>query len=182
MAPKVQVPCDFGREYINVPEHCNLTLNLQNGEDYLVNSVLMSYNSPEIKRLTSELHQTSLAMDDFDEKAVYCFVDALYTGEIELINKNVFTDVFKMGQVFEVFWLLNRLSDYFENMVKCRDNVDSTSNDAAYKKSNLYLIWPEQFFPNALKSSRCLWTSSSTVSLKGAINQSLLGGLSVRLI
>ena len=133
MAPKVQVPCDFGREYINVPEHCNLTLKLQNGEDYLVNSVLMSYNSPEIKRLTTELHQTSLAMDDFDEKAVYCFVDALYTGEIEIINTDVFTDVFKMGQVFEVAWLLSRLSGYFENLVKCRDTVSSSSNDAVYR-------------------------------------------------
>ena len=133
MAPKVQVPCDFGREYINVPEHCNLTLKHQNGEDYLVNSVLMSYNSPEIKRLTTELHQTSLAMDDFDEKAVYCFVDALYTGDIEIINTDVFTGVFKMGQVFEVAWLLNRLSGYFENLVKCRDTVSSSSNDAVYR-------------------------------------------------
>ena len=133
MAPKVQVPCDFGREYINVPEHCNLTLKLQNGEDYLVNSVLMSYNSPEIKRLTTELHQTSLAMDDFDEKAVYCFVDALYTGGIEMMNTDVFTDVFKMGQVFEVSWLLSRLSDYFENLVIRRDTVNSSSNDAVYR-------------------------------------------------
>ena len=133
MAPKVQVPCDFGREYINVPEHCNLTLKLQNGEDYLVNSVLMSYNSPEIKRLTTELHQTSLAMDDFDEKAVYCFVDSLYTGDIEMMNTGVFTEVFKMGQVFEVAWLLNRLSGYFENLVIRRDTVNSSSNDAVYR-------------------------------------------------
>ena len=133
MAPKVQVPCDFGREYINVPEHCNLTLKLQNGEDYLVNSVLMSYNSPEIKRLTTELHQTSLAMDDFDEKAVYCFVDALYSGEIMMLDKDMFTDVFKMGQVFEVSWLLNRLSDYFENLVIRRDTVNSSSNHAVYR-------------------------------------------------
>ena len=134
MAPQVQVPCDFGREYINVPEHCNLTLKLQNGEDYLVNSVLMSYNSPEIKRLTTELHQTSLAMDDFDEKAVYCFVDALYTGEIIMLDRDVFTDVYKMAQVFEVSWLLNRLSDFFESLVKCRIIVSSSSNYDVFKK------------------------------------------------
>ena len=134
MAPKVQVPCDFGREYINVPEHCNLTLKLQNGEAYLVNSVLMSYNSPEIKRLTTELHQTSLAMDDFDEKAVYCFVDALYTGEIIMLDRDVFTDVYKMAHVFEVSWLLNRLSDFFESLVKCRIIVRSSSNYDVFKK------------------------------------------------
>ena len=134
MAPKVQVPCDFGREHINVPEHCNLTLKLQNGEAYLVNSVLMSYNSPEIKRLTTELHQTSLAMDDFDEKAVYCFVDALYTGEILMLDRDVFTDVYKMAQVFEVSWLLNRLSDYFENLVKSRIIVSSSSSYDVYEK------------------------------------------------
>ena len=102
MAPKIQVPCDFGREYINVPEHSNLKLKLKNKEDYLVNSVIMSYNSPEIKRLTSELHQTSLDMDDFDEDAVYCFVDALYSGELETIGTDIFADVYKMGRVFNV--------------------------------------------------------------------------------
>jgi probable ATP-dependent RNA helicase DDX4 len=126
MAPKVQAPCDFGREYINVPEHSNLKLKLKTGGEYLVNSVIMSYNSPEIKRLTTELHQTSLEMDDFDDDAVYCFVDALYSGELEMINKDIFTDVYKMGRVFKVSWLLSKCTDYFESLVASRGIVDES--------------------------------------------------------
>ena len=103
MAPKVEVPCDFGREYINKPEHSNMKLKLKNGKDYLANSIILSLNSPEIKRLTTDLHQTSLDMDDFDEGAVHCFVDALYSGELEMIGKDHF-------HPRAVAWLLLRIS------------------------------------------------------------------------
>ena len=140
MAPKVQVPCDFGREYINVPEHSNLKLKLKNREDYLVNSVIMSYNSPEIKRLTTDLHQTSLEMEDFHVEAVYCFVDALYTGELETMVREIFTDVYKMGRVFKVSWLLAKCTEYFENLVKKRKKLDGNTDDKVYERESKYLF------------------------------------------
>ena len=141
MAPTIQVPCNFGRECINIPEHCNLKLKLKNGEDYLVNSVIMSYNSPEIKRLTTELHQTTLDMDDIDENAVYCFVDALYSGELELIKKDIFTDVYKLGRVFTVQWLLLKCTDYYGSLVAERETIDASSGDTAYENlKSLFLI------------------------------------------
>ena len=141
MAPQIQVPCNFGREYINVREHCNLKLKLKNGNDYLVNSIIMSYNSPEIKRLTTEHHQTSLYLDDFEEDAVYCFVDALYTGELEQIGRSIFTDVYKMVRVFKVSWLLSRCRDFFTNLVGCREVISAETNDAVYQEvKNLFDI------------------------------------------
>ena len=140
MAPKVQVPCDFGREYINVPEHSNLKLKLKNREDYLVNSLIMSYNSPEIKRLTTDLHQTSLEMEDFHEEAVYCFVDALYTGELGTMVREIFTDVYKMGRVFKVSWLLAKCTEYFKKLVKKRKKLDGNTNDTVYDRESKYLF------------------------------------------
>ena len=134
MAPEIQVPCNFGREYINIQEHCNLKLKLKNGSDYLVNSMIMSYNSPEIKRLTTEHHQTCLYMDDFEEDAVYCFVDALYTGELEMIGTTIFTDVYKMVRVFKVSWLLSRCTDFFTNLVSCRETVRDDTEESVYKE------------------------------------------------
>ena len=116
-------------------EHCNLKLKLQNGEDYLVNSVIMCYNSSEIKRLTSELLQTSLDLVEFGVEAVHCFVDSLYTGEVELLNRNIFTEVYKMSRVFKVTWLLSKCTGYYENLVFNRETLCHTMDTAGYNES-----------------------------------------------
>ena len=44
-------------------------------------------------------------MDDFTRPAVDCFVEAMYTGEVDKLEKDVFEDVNKMAHVFDVSWL-----------------------------------------------------------------------------
>ena len=56
-------------------------------------------------------------MDDFTKPAVDCFVEAMYTGEIETLEKGIFEDVNKMAHVFEVNWLTKRCVKFFETDV-----------------------------------------------------------------
>ena len=44
-------------------------------------------------------------MDDFTNSAVDCFVESMYTGDVEKLEKLNFEDVNKMAHVFEVGWL-----------------------------------------------------------------------------
>ena len=71
------------------------------------------------EHLTTELQQTSLDMDDFQEPAVQCFIVAAYVGELEDINKDIFRDVNKMSHVFDVSWLEERCGEYFKLLKDC---------------------------------------------------------------
>ena len=61
--------------------------------------------------------QSFLEVDDFAKPAVDCFVEAMYTGEIETLEKRIFEDVNKMAHVFEVNWLTKRCVKFFETDV-----------------------------------------------------------------
>ena len=49
-----------------------------------------------------------LEMDDFTKPAVACFVEAIYSGEVDKLEKNIFEELNKMAHVFEVFWLTKK--------------------------------------------------------------------------
>ena len=46
-----------------------------------------------------------------------CFVEAMYTGEVEMLEKGIFEEVHKMAHVFEVNWLTKRCVKFFETDV-----------------------------------------------------------------
>ncbi|KAL5249446.1 hypothetical protein ACHWQZ_G018338 [Mnemiopsis leidyi] len=117
MVANIRVPAKFSKKYLNSPVHGNLILNLKNGQEIRTNSVIMSLNSPVIDRLTSELHQSSLEMDDFTAGAVNCFVDSIYTGDVGTLQKQIFEDVNKMSHVFEVSWLTKRCLKFYKSDV-----------------------------------------------------------------
>ena len=60
MAPKIKVPANFGVEHINSPVHGNLLLKLRDGQEIRTNSMIMSYNSPVIDKLTTNLFQVRI--------------------------------------------------------------------------------------------------------------------------
>ena len=125
MAPKVCVPADFGKHHIGAPSHGNLTFNMKDGTPIKANSIILSLNSPLIDNLTTELHLTSLDVEDFSREAVDCFIEASYTGEVEAMNLDNFRDVNKMSHVFEISWLSARCEKYF---VSYLDKLDSESS------------------------------------------------------
>ena len=60
MAPKIKVPANFGVEHINSPVHGNLLLKMRDGQEIRTNSMIMSYNSPVIDKLTTNLFQVKI--------------------------------------------------------------------------------------------------------------------------
>ena len=117
MAPKVKVPMDFGRHLLGSPTHNNLTLNTKEGGIVRASSVILSFNSQVIDHMTSTLHMTSVDMLEFSEAAVQVFVDAAYSGTVEGLTKEVFRDVNKIANVFDVSWLVGKCSEFFTEVV-----------------------------------------------------------------
>ena len=113
MAPDVSVPANFGRHHIGAPSHGNLTFNMKEGAPIKANSIILSLNSPVIDNLTTNLHMTSVDVEDFSREAVDCFIEASYTGELEEVNVGNFRDVNKMSHVFEVSWLVAKCQEFY---------------------------------------------------------------------
>ena len=116
MAPKIKVPMDFGVHLRSSPTHNTLKLNTSEGGEVFASSVILSFNSAVIDHMTTTLHMTSVDMLEFSEAAVQVFVDAAYSGTAEGINREIFRDINKMSNVFEVVWLVEKCSEYFNKV------------------------------------------------------------------
>jgi len=116
MIPLVSVPMNFGIQLLSSPTHSTLELKAEDEATVLASSVILSFNSPVINRLTTTLHLTSLDMRDFSEEAVRYFVDAAYTGATPTISRHMFRDINKMAHVYEVSWLGTRCVQHFSNI------------------------------------------------------------------
>ena len=62
-------------------------------------------------------------MDDFTKPAVDCFVEALYSGEVNKLEKDIFEDVNKMAHVFDVSWLTKRCIKFYKTDVLQFENT-----------------------------------------------------------
>ena len=114
MASKVNVPMNFGKHLRDSPTHNTLKINTSKGGEVFASSVILSFNSPVIDHMTTTLHMTSVDMLEFSEAAVQVFVDAAYSGTVEGLTKEVFRDVNKIANVFEMSWLVDKCVDYFK--------------------------------------------------------------------
>ena len=116
---KVQVPMDFGIEYLGLPSHGNLKFLLKDGEEIYANSTVMSYNSPTIKKMTIEDGRTTTLVDvtAFSKDAVQCFLEASYSGNLTKISQTIFRDVNSMCHLFQVTWLSDKCFKYFQSRV-----------------------------------------------------------------
>ena len=54
-------------------------------------------------------------MEDFSNPAVQCFVDSLYSGEVDLLEREIFEEVNKMAHVFGVKWLSKKCLKFFQS-------------------------------------------------------------------
>ena len=149
MAPDVSVPANFGRHHIGAPSHGNLSFNMKEGGPIKANSIILSLNSPVIDNLTTNLHMTSVDVEDFSREAVDCFIEASYTGELEEVNVRNFRDVNKMSHVFEVSWLVAKCQDFFVSYLG-KLNRESSYDDI------LFAVEEAVFVMSALKKRNFL--------------------------
>ena len=177
MAPEIKVPMDFGVHLRSSPTHNTLKLNTSEGGEVLASSVILSFNSPIIDHMTTTLHMTSVDMLEFSEAAVQVFVDAAYSGTAEGINREIFRDINKMANVFEVVWLMEKCSEYFTevtNSIKTStysellylfeeacfvyENVDKKDYIELVNDKIQELDWKQQFIDKYLENADRLST------------------------
>ena len=172
MAPKVVVPMDFGRHLRDSPTHNTLKLNTSEGGEVFASSVILSFNSPVIDHMTTTLHMTSVDMLEFSEAAVQVFVDAAYSGTAEGLDDRVFRDLNKMANVFEMTWLVEKCSEYFNELADQIKRVDlvkilSLFDEAAFALENL----KSKSFLNVtiqkIESLQCKWLFLKTYLKNG---------------
>ena len=121
MAPNVSVPMNFGIRLLDSPTHSTLELKASQGAVIPASSVILSFNSPVIDHMTTTLHLTSVDMEEFSEKAVRYFVDAAYSGKTPPIPRDMFRDVNKMANVFEMSWLVTRCFEQFVDIAEASE-------------------------------------------------------------
>ena len=142
MAPEVVVPANFGKHHLKSRTHNNLELLCAEGEVQRANSMILSLNSSVIEDLIARLEITSLDMQDFAAPAVNCFVESMYSGELENCDKTNFRDLNKMGHVFDVTWFVERCLKYFTELVdkvtgRCYDDILFVTEEAWFIEENL---------------------------------------------
>ena len=142
MAPEVVVPANFGKHHLKSRTHNNLELLCAEGEVQRANSMILSLNSSVIEDLIARLEITSLDMQDFAAPAVNCFVESMYSGELENCDKTNFRDLNKMGHVFDVTWFVERCMKYFTELVdkvtgKYYEDVFYVVEEAVFVENNL---------------------------------------------
>ena len=118
---EMQLPINFGIEYLDSPAHGNLRFLCKGDEELLANSAIMSFNSPVIKKTTIGDERTSVDVQDFSKEVVRCFLEASYSGSLIKISKLLFRDLNKMAHVFEVSWITEKCFDFFKLLL---DNVE----------------------------------------------------------
>ena len=142
MAPEVAVPANFGKHHLKSRTHNNLELLCAEGEVQRANSMILSLNSSVIEDLIARLEITSLDMQDFAAPAVNCFVESMYSGELENCDKTNFRDLNKMGHVFDVTWFVERCLKYFTDLVdkitgRCYEDILFVAEEAWFVEENL---------------------------------------------
>ena len=118
MAPNVSVPMNFGLKLLDSPTHNTLQLKASQGAVVRASSVILSFNSPVIDDMTTSLHLTSVDMEEFSEEAVRYFVDAAYSGQSPPISRNLFRDIHKLANVFQMSWLVTRCVQQFTDIAQ----------------------------------------------------------------
>ena len=188
---KVYTPMNFGLRLLKSPTHSNLILVASQGEAVKASSVILSFNSPVIDHMTTELHLTSLDMKEFSKQAVQGFVEAVYTGDAAGLNRDTFRDINKMAHVFKVTWLVTKCEEQFsqitdmilepsyhdllflfeEAVYVCKAKLNSTKvKDFALEKIRS-LTWEQQFISKYLEINGTFSTNQLDILIELAGTQ-----------
>ena len=138
--PEPTKPKDFGRHLINDESYSDFVLKLKDERELKVSTEVLKHNSAVFKRLIDDLQLTCHEMNDFEGDAVTGFVDCVYTGSIQLLDRSIFREVNKMARVFEVAWLVGKCADYF------RELLDKAASSCVNQHKGLLLILEEAVF------------------------------------
>lgn len=105
---------DFGVKYKSDTCHGNIVFRLANDKTLRANSLILSLNSPVFDHLITDLGQSEIFLDQFDEGAATRFFRALYCGEIgKLTRLSQLQDMAALAHIYNIPWLTNRCLNFF---------------------------------------------------------------------
>ena len=133
MASKIIVPADFGIENLNSPVHSNITIELSELPELLVNSLILSYNSPVFLEMFKTINTRILDMKRHNSTAVRRFIESLYTGDVRL-EKSLLKDFSELASQYKVAWLILRCHNYFYDLLETLNSADT---------EDMYLLFEE---------------------------------------
>eukprot|EP00116_Pleurobrachia_bachei_P003251 sb/3463513/ len=114
--PKTPKGFDFGRQYLSLPAYG--VFSLKDNSTIHLNPYVIVENSPVLKSIIETEGTLDHDVSDFDPNSVRIFVDACYTGALEMLSDTtefeVFSDFVKMVAVFKIDWAKKGITEYFE--------------------------------------------------------------------
>eukprot|EP00116_Pleurobrachia_bachei_P003295 sb/3463557/ len=122
---EIQKGFNFGKEYLSLPTHGNFSL--KDSSQIPLNSYILAENSPVLKSIIETEGTLDHDVSDFDPNSVRIFVDACYTGTLDMLSDTtdfkIFIDFVKMVAVFKVDWAKKGITEFFEkNLPKPLDD------------------------------------------------------------
>ena len=99
---------NFGKEFLSLPAHGNISFSLKDGSTIPLNSYILARNSPVLKNIIEEEGELDHDLSDFEPESVQIFTDACYTDTLERLSEatefKVLSDFVKMVSVFKIEW------------------------------------------------------------------------------
>eukprot|EP00116_Pleurobrachia_bachei_P003468 sb/3463730/ len=106
---------DFGRHNLEKDGINDLQLICRGGEIVRASSFPLAMNSLVMSDLVGDQGMKELDVEEFSHSSVLCFVEACYTGTVEVTREN-FREVNKLSAVFKVQWLIEEFSKFYKDL------------------------------------------------------------------
>ena len=167
----LKLPLNFGLEDLYENANNNAAFLLAGGERFGAASLMLGFHSPVIKEKYIKQGILEIEADEFSLAAVKAVCEAMYCGHLQ-ITRQIFRDVNKMVQVFQITWMLPKCGQYFEEALGEAVTQDSEEDfkflfeEAVYfsevgKSGSLLEVWKDKtgekryndFARNYLKSA-----------------------------
>ena len=117
MAVSSSVPYNFGVEYFDSDHYSNIEIILKDGSRVKANTVILSKNSAFFKELIENESPKVIEMDEHDAIVCRTFLESLYTGHFENLDKSNFRHVSKLSFTCKVTWMQNNCIQHFRQMM-----------------------------------------------------------------
>eukprot|EP00116_Pleurobrachia_bachei_P003361 sb/3463623/ len=112
---KCTVPMDFGRHNLEKKGLNDLQLICRGGEIVRANSFPLAMNSSVLSEIVGDQGNKELDVDRLSHSSVLCFVEACYTGTVEVTREN-FREVYELSVGFQVKWIAEKFIEFYKEL------------------------------------------------------------------
>lgn len=115
MTSPFTIPANFGIELLKLKSN-NVTLVSDDGP-IQASAVILSLNSPVIKKRMLEEDQTELSFYGYSAESVKLFLKTCYQGRLDTSDKKNMSHLHKISHVYQVYWITEALLEEYRSRV-----------------------------------------------------------------